>query len=122
MRSEAEIYSTVLEKAYKLEAENAQLKTDLAQAKAGARENYDFLIQSRDCILHEFCLLQVTYGEQKHELRNLKAELAQATQREARLREALQMLVDKNENSFGGIVDWDECWDDAKQTLKEIES
>lgn len=32
MRSEAEIYSTVLEKAYKLESENAQLKAELAQA------------------------------------------------------------------------------------------
>ncbi len=31
MRSEAEIYSTILEKAYKLEAENAQLKAEVTQ-------------------------------------------------------------------------------------------
>lgn len=58
MRSEAEIYSTVLEKAYKLEAENAQLKAKLAAYEGGS--------------LHDALVTQA------QELEKLKAELAQA--------------------------------------------
>lgn len=69
MRSEAEIDSAVLEKAYKLEAETARLKAELDQAKH--REQ-----QIRE---HEF---QRGYDE---------AEAAHAA-REARLREALDSI------------------------------
>lgn len=58
-------------------------------------------------------------GRLRAENAKLKAELAQAKVREVRLMEVLQMLVDRNENSVGGLADWDDCWDDAKQVLKE---
>lgn len=35
-------------------------------------ESLEFFIQSKDTLLQAFCNLQVTYGEQKHEIRNLK--------------------------------------------------
>ena len=75
MRSEAEIYSKVLEKAYKLEAENAQLKAELEQARA------DYEAASH--------LAAIT--SQSWKARG--AELAQAKAREARLLASLEGIA-----------------------------
>lgn len=77
-----------------VQKEIVRLTAELAQAQARTErfqrlgeEGYASLaLQSRDAILHEFCQLQIKYGEQKHEIRRLQA-------REARVRVALEGLV-----------------------------
>ncbi len=64
-------------------------------------------------------LVESNYSRLEVENAQLKAELAQATQREARLREALTETVDKCEDE-----DWEYMFGDiiarAKQALEEV--
>lgn len=103
----------------RLEQENAQLKEELAQAKrsydGAVAAHHEAKSQYRDLI--EAHRRELAGWEAAHVA--LDRDLAQATQREARLREALRMLVDKNETSFGGLAYWADCWDDAKLALEE---
>ncbi len=65
--------------------------------------------------------LQADNGQRNDECNKLKLELAQATQREARLREALTEIVEKCEDE-----DWEYMFGDiiarAKQALEEADT
>lgn len=45
-------------------------------------KSIEICIQTRDFILQQFCNLQIMYGEQKHKLRELEAELAKGREGE----------------------------------------
>lgn len=101
-----------------LNEEVAQLEAELAQAKRSydaVAAHHEVKRQYRDLI--EAHRRELAGWEAAHVA--LDRDLAQATQREARLRESLRMLVDKNETSFGGLAYWADCWDDAKLALEE---
>lgn len=54
-----------------------ELEDELERWRILTESDYvQMVMQSRDFILHEFCQLQITYGEQKHRLRQLEAEVA----------------------------------------------
>lgn len=56
--------------------ENKDLKSRVERFQAMGESGYiSIVVRSREAILHEFCQLQIKYGEQKHEIRQLKAEL-----------------------------------------------
>ena len=59
-----------------------RLERELERAKALSwNDNVQFLYESKEHLLQSFCNLQVTYGEQKHEIRDLTVKLAAVTAR-----------------------------------------
>ena len=75
--------------------------TDL-QAKVKELEaDRDHWKRSAESSLHEFCQLQITYGEQKHKLRHLEAELDKANSQNAHANQQTRQTL------FQGIKDRD---------------
>lgn len=89
-----------------------QLERELAQAREErdtwkARTWTDvvqFIADSKENLLQQYCNLQIMYGEQKHRIRDLEKELAQAREREGMLRDSIEEAVRYCEKDYGGVV------------------
>lgn len=79
---DAALRGTITQQAQELEesqlrrSETVAMCEQLQQQLATMTSAVNFLYESKETLLQAFCNLQETYGEQKHEIRNLKATLA----------------------------------------------